>query len=132
MYNCDVWGEERFKHGPCSKDVALVAQELSRIHQSNPYNQEKPLETSDNNNEVKICDDTKPPDSEIASSNLTESDYKNSHFSPDCLECLNPIPDPEMKWMTMCLHACRYKGSDWEFKADMPDWATCSEATTLS
>lgn len=40
-----------------------------------------------------------------------------------CSECKIVRPDPEEKDLIMYLHALRYKGPDFEYSTQMPDWA---------
>ncbi|KAG8449651.1 hypothetical protein GDO86_016333 [Hymenochirus boettgeri] len=40
-----------------------------------------------------------------------------------CGECKIVRPDPSPKDLVMYLHALRYKGEDFDFSSDMPDWA---------
>ncbi|CAH2328977.1 RNA pseudouridylate synthase domain-containing 2 [Pelobates cultripes] len=43
---------------------------------------------------------------------------------PLCGECKLVRPDPCPKDLVMYLHALRYKGSDFDFSTEMPDWAS--------
>ncbi len=50
---------------------------------------------------------------------------KSNAFARDnlCSECKIVRPDPEEKDLIMFLHALRYKGPDFEYSTQMPDWA---------
>ena len=133
MYNNEVWGEERFRPGPCTKSLADVAKELSRIHADVPCpggrDQDLDADSTERNSDSIRKEYIKCEDGDDKGSNLASSPRK-PYFSSKCLECLNPVPDPKIEWMTMYLHAYRYKGSDWEFKTDLPDWAQPTTATS--
>ncbi|XP_068107773.1 pseudouridylate synthase RPUSD2 [Hyperolius riggenbachi] len=40
-----------------------------------------------------------------------------------CVECKLVRPDPSPKDLVMYLHALRYKGEDFDFSAELPEWA---------
>ena len=233
MYNHEAWGDERFRYGPCTKNVTDVGLAISRTYENdahvmlnNPVSSEQkgkiipelsqqgsmnksnidshkretsftgtktlPNEVESSSNLVKLSssyDETSsdhaetlpnkvhsslipdqalprtvetssnvieafPSEVEAFSSNgktlpsevesspnhvrtltskvLTSSNHdetspsevkSDERFCPTCPECVNPLPDPDMRWMTMYLHAYSYKGSDWEFKTKIPSWA---------
>ena len=209
MYNHEAWGEERFKHGPCSRNVLDIAHDISRTYEndahvmlSNPVtaenmhkvneksaassfepgvksstvvvNSSSKLQVSQSDLET-LAPTAKMPSDELhsshqvnASSSKTSSDDdkkinakdsakwsddvtlntneavisslvksssdevetarndadEDKRFCATCPECVKPLPDPDMRWMTMYLHAYRYKGSDWEFQTELPKWVT--------
>ncbi|KAM8921389.1 pseudouridylate synthase RPUSD2 [Pelodytes ibericus] len=52
-----------------------------------------------------------------------EAKNQNGLKDPLCSECKIVRPDPSPKELIMYLHALRYKGCDFDFSAEMPDWA---------
>ncbi|CAB4064704.1 Bifunctional protein RIB2,RNA pseudouridylate synthase domain-containing protein 2 [Lepeophtheirus salmonis] len=44
-------------------------------------------------------------------------------WDPNCYECKVRYRDPKAKDLVMYLHAWRYKGPDWQFQTQLPDWA---------
>ncbi|CAG0894503.1 unnamed protein product [Darwinula stevensoni] len=44
-------------------------------------------------------------------------------FDPYCPECRVDYKDPAPSDLIMYLHAWRYKGADWEYETELPDWA---------
>ena len=44
-------------------------------------------------------------------------------YEPDCSDCQNQIPDPQSNELVMYLHALSYKGPDWMYKTNIPEWA---------
>jgi len=107
MYNHKAWGDERFQHGPCTKDVLEVARELSQDYNFSPY---------------RAWQSKLDKESSVVSSNCLNTD-DNLTKDKTCETCHRPIPDPDVKKMIMYLHAYRYKGIDWDFKSKLPDWA---------
>jgi hypothetical protein len=49
-------------------------------------------------------------------------------WDPNCYECKVRYRDPKAKDLVMYLHAWRYKGPDWQFQTQLPEWAR--ETTT--
>ncbi|CAK8680205.1 unnamed protein product [Clavelina lepadiformis] len=127
LYNHPAWGPERFKHGPCIKNINEIVGEISRTHEQTwPVNsdstqthptganiEEKAVERNDDSNLSRNCD----------SKESNEKPAKVSYFCPSCKECRNPLPEPKKEWMEMYLHAYHYKGPNWEFKTSVPKWA---------
>ncbi|KAK3086101.1 hypothetical protein FSP39_013580 [Pinctada imbricata] len=79
---------------------------------------------------------------EMDSANVTTNSYESSvecsntvtnkmpgfewnNWFPDenCSDCRKRFIEPVPKFLIMYLHALKYKGSDWEYEAPMPDWA---------
>ncbi|KAM4723671.1 pseudouridylate synthase RPUSD2 isoform 2-T2 [Anableps anableps] len=58
-------------------------------------------------------------------SKASDSDQKTPPGIRDhlCSECKLVRPDPTMKELIMYLHALRYKGPDFEYSTQLPDWA---------
>ncbi|KAK5607071.1 hypothetical protein CRENBAI_008864 [Crenichthys baileyi] len=58
-------------------------------------------------------------------STVTNSAQKTAPGTHDhlCNECKLVRPDPTKKELIMYLHALRYKGPDFEYSAESPDWA---------
>ncbi|KAH8350676.1 hypothetical protein KR084_000901 [Drosophila pseudotakahashii] len=50
-------------------------------------------------------------------------DSKKATSDPHCSECKINYRDPGAKDLIMFLHAWKYKGVDWEYKTELPDWA---------
>ncbi|KAH8287904.1 hypothetical protein KR018_006963 [Drosophila ironensis] len=50
-------------------------------------------------------------------------DPKKATADPNCCECKIHYRDPGEKDLIMYLHAWKYKGSDWEYKTELPNWA---------
>uniref|UniRef100_A0A6P4FJ65 Pseudouridylate synthase RPUSD2 n=3 Tax=Drosophila rhopaloa TaxID=1041015 RepID=A0A6P4FJ65_DRORH len=50
-------------------------------------------------------------------------DSKKATSDPHCSECKINYRDPGPKDLIMYLHAWKYKGLDWEYKTELPDWA---------
>lgn len=53
-----------------------------------------------------------------------------SSFNPDkvtfdehCYECKVQFKDPKLQDLVMYLHALKYKGPEWEYETELPDWA---------
>ena len=44
-----------------------------------------------------------------------------------CAECENPIEDPQLESLYICLHSFNYKTEDWEFETEFPSWANIEE-----
>ncbi|XP_053330976.1 pseudouridylate synthase RPUSD2 [Spea bombifrons] len=57
--------------------------------------------------------------------NVTNNVQENKQGLRDllCGECKLIRPDPSPKDLVMYLHALRYKGSDFDYSTEMPDWA---------
>ncbi|XP_034667167.1 RNA pseudouridylate synthase domain-containing protein 2 isoform X1 [Drosophila subobscura] len=53
-------------------------------------------------------------------------DPTKTTFDPFCHECKVNYRDPNAKDLIMYLHAWKYKGVDWEYKTELPNWA-CKE-----
>ncbi|EDV32359.2 uncharacterized protein Dana_GF15796, isoform A [Drosophila ananassae] len=50
-------------------------------------------------------------------------DPKKNTSDPHCSECKINYRDPEEKDLVMYLHAWKYRGINWEYKTELPDWA---------
>ncbi|KAH8410573.1 hypothetical protein KR009_003809 [Drosophila setifemur] len=50
-------------------------------------------------------------------------DPKKFTFDPHCSECKINYRDPEANEMVMYLHAWKYRGVNWEYKTELPNWA---------
>nr|XP_044249575.1 RNA pseudouridylate synthase domain-containing protein 2 [Drosophila takahashii] len=50
-------------------------------------------------------------------------DFKKATSDPHCSECKVNYRDPGAKDLIMFLHAWKYRGVDWEYKTELPDWA---------
>nr|XP_017025424.1 RNA pseudouridylate synthase domain-containing protein 2 isoform X2 [Drosophila kikkawai] len=50
-------------------------------------------------------------------------DLKKCTTDPHCHECKLNYREPEEKDLIMYLHAWKYKGLNWEYKTELPDWA---------
>ena len=99
IYNNPAWGDDRYKHGPCHKDVNQVVDEMTASYQS-------------------FMKDSNP---QPAKGNVADHD---PYFSPDCPECKNPLPDPTPESLIMYLHARKYTFENHEFETPMPPWAS--------
>ncbi|XP_041451894.1 RNA pseudouridylate synthase domain-containing protein 2 isoform X2 [Drosophila obscura] len=53
-------------------------------------------------------------------------DRDKTTYDPYCHECKVNYRDPNAKDLLMYLHAWKYKGVDWDYKTELPDWA-CKE-----
>ncbi|XP_026844499.1 RNA pseudouridylate synthase domain-containing protein 2-like [Drosophila persimilis] len=53
-------------------------------------------------------------------------DLNKTTYDPHCHECKVNYRDPNAKDLLMYLHAWKYKGVDWEYRTELPDWA-CKE-----
>lgn len=60
-------------------------------------------------------------DGKVSSAGLEEG--RQDLIDPLCLECKIVRPDPSLKDLVMYLHALRYKGEDFDFSAELPEWA---------
>ncbi|XP_027028168.1 RNA pseudouridylate synthase domain-containing protein 2 [Tachysurus fulvidraco] len=79
------------------------------------------------------CEESTSNDKE-AEMNITQAAEKNYELSRTadatkvvrdhlCSECKIVRPDPTAKELVMYLHALRYKGPDFEYSTQLPDWA---------
>ncbi|MEQ2204211.1 hypothetical protein XENOCAPTIV_009723 [Xenoophorus captivus] len=66
-----------------------------------------------------------PEEPQSLESTVASSAQKTSPGTQDhlCSECKLVRPDPTKKELIMYLHALRYKGPDFEYSAESPDWA---------
>ena len=116
MYNHEAWGDERFRYGPCTKNVADVVETLSLDYDFSPYQ-------SRQRKSAKNCP-KESRDNSTASFGYPQSRLGfDLDFSETCDICRNPISDPDRSEMVLYLHAYRYKGTDWEFKSALPSWS---------
>uniref|UniRef100_A0A8C5PCZ8 Pseudouridylate synthase RPUSD2 n=1 Tax=Leptobrachium leishanense TaxID=445787 RepID=A0A8C5PCZ8_9ANUR len=53
-----------------------------------------------------------------------DADEQRGLIDPLCGECKISRLDPSPKDLVMFLHALRYKGSDFDFSSEMPEWAS--------
>lgn len=51
--------------------------------------------------------------------------FNESKWIPDekCIDCKRNYIEPTPSHLVIFLHALRYKGSDWEYSTDLPEWA---------
>ncbi|XP_056332907.1 RNA pseudouridylate synthase domain-containing protein 2 [Danio aesculapii] len=66
------------------------------------------------------CKDNKDSASDEASRTGRSNDFVRDHL---CGECKIVRPDPTEKELIMYLHALRYKGPDFEYSTQLPNWA---------
>lgn len=80
------------------------------------------IEAVNDNNTVKDCQNPQPVKSHGNETGANDSSQKTP---PDhlCSECKLVRPDPTEKELIMYLHALRYKGPDFEYSTQLPDWA---------
>lgn len=80
------------------------------------------IEAVNDNNTVKDCQNPQPVKSHGNETGTNDSSQKTP---PDHLysECKLVRPDPTEKELIMYLHALRYKGPDFEYSTQLPDWA---------
>eukprot|EP00126_Sphaerothecum_destruens_P010050 Sdes_comp20668_c1_seq1m16013 len=46
---------------------------------------------------------------------------------PLCSECAFPPADPPPQYLCMWLHAYQYKGADWTYTTNLPEWASFAD-----
>lgn len=80
------------------------------------------IEAVNDNNTVKDCQNPQPAKSHGNETGANDSSQKTP---PDhlCSECKLVRPDPTEKELIMYLHALRYKGPEFEYSTQLPDWA---------
>eukprot|EP01135_Chromosphaera_perkinsii_P011095 Nk52_evm4s2340 gene=Nk52_evmTU4s2340 len=71
----------------------------------------------DESTEPMQCE-VKPPHSEAIAKEIRPYEKVES-----CIDCKRYLPDPEPDRMCIWLHNYKYKGVDWEYKAEWPSWA---------
>ena len=110
IYNNPAWGEDRFQHGPCAKDVHKVVDEMTAMYQSYMLHKTDGAENSSG-------------DKKEAGGTDSGDVSSKQYFSPDCPECANPLPDPTPDSLVMYLHAYKYTFENYEFETPWPPWA---------
>ncbi|KAM4690709.1 pseudouridylate synthase RPUSD2 isoform 2-T2 [Rhinophrynus dorsalis] len=99
-----------------SKDIFPVASELT---DTEPKEEAKPDVLAATLNGQKATEET-------ICMNVTysaEEESKQALRDSLCGECRLLRPDPSPRDLVMYLHASRYKGADFDFSAEFPDWA---------
>lgn len=148
IYGSHAWGPHRAKGGLVGKSDEELLQALVEEHRS----QESLhlLDFIDDCGAAKEADKTSafpthteeensgqvPPEEHQSTGSIeAESGQKSPPGSRDhlCSECKLVRPDPTEKELVMYLHALRYKGPDFEYSTQLPDWAEADwEETDLS
>ncbi|XP_014899786.1 pseudouridylate synthase RPUSD2 isoform X1 [Poecilia latipinna] len=152
IYGSHAWGPHRGKGGLVGKSDEELLQALVEEHRS----QESLhlLDFMDDSSAVKEAEKTNtfpaqtedfsekenssqvpPEEHQSTGSTGAESGQKSPAGSRDhlCSECKLVRPDPTEKELIMYLHALRYKGPDFEYSTQLPNWAEADwEETDLS
>jgi len=111
IYNHSAWGDSRFKHGPCDKNLDQVVERIvTEWQEKSPAIKTKEEDAKNPKNSCENAD------------SLEDGCAGKLNFYPNCPECVNPLPDPKPEHLVMYLHAHKYKGNDWSFESPVPDW----------
>lgn len=124
LYNHLVFGAEKGKNGNIGKSNEELITELIKLH-----NAESWLSEDDGDSLVStIATDTDLEKSE------TEGETESSNYAkdPECYECRLKYRDPKPSDLVMFLHAWKYKGTDWAYETELPNWAKHQNETVES
>lgn len=122
-----VSGKEKCKDGAQGRNEKITvlessggSSEMALDEVKAESRQDVQLSTSESVGEINgECED-KDLASDKASRTARSKDFVRDHL---CGECKIVRPDPTEKELIMYLHALRYKGPDFEYSTQLPDWA---------
>ncbi|XP_032402953.1 LOW QUALITY PROTEIN: pseudouridylate synthase RPUSD2 [Xiphophorus hellerii] len=138
IYGSHAWGPHRAKGGVVGKSDEELLQALVEEHRSqeslhlldfiDDCGAAKEAEKTNafpTHTEEENSSQVPPEERQSTGSTEAESGQKSPPGSRDhlCSECRLVRPDPTEKDLVMYLHALRYKGPDFEYSTQLPDWA---------
>ncbi|XP_023208539.1 RNA pseudouridylate synthase domain-containing protein 2 isoform X2 [Xiphophorus maculatus] len=148
IYGSHAWGPHRAKGGLVRKSDEELLQALVEEHRSQESlhlldfiddcgaaKEAEKTSAFPTHTEEENSSQVPPEERQSTGSTEAESGQKSPPGSWDhlCSECKLVRPDPTEKELVMYLHALRYKGPDFEYSTQLPDWAEADwEETDLS
>ncbi|KAJ7381447.1 RNA pseudouridylate synthase domain containing protein 2 [Desmophyllum pertusum] len=152
IYNHESWGPHRGQGGVSDQLVHKVITELAKssttMNRENTHFTEAHV-TTHQYAQTTACSTSDQTESHCSRSSKAESldpecnncsengdsqsctDTNHStfgqYYDKDCSECHIVRRDPTPDELTMCLHALSYKGPNWEFRTELPNWAIIEE-----
>lgn len=137
MYNNKVWGETKGKHGDYGGTHEEICEALKMEFAAENWvldfdqsldNFNKHRQKMDDN-EIGLQQQKQISNEQdiVGVPELDESlqpENKSTLYDPYCIDCHVEAKIPTEKQLELHLHCLRYKGPDWEYETEMPDWGT--------
>ncbi|XP_035212328.1 RNA pseudouridylate synthase domain-containing protein 2-like [Stegodyphus dumicola] len=129
LYNSYAFGPAKGKHGIFHKTIKELLEDLAEEHtsewwlESSYANIDEAYETGKSEMNFRQQMQFAMIDKELVESKYKKDDAKVS-FDKNCYFCCRSYRDPKPINLIMFLHSLKYQARDWEFRTEMPTWAS--------